>query len=123
LKFKGGLSGNIVTKIREKLVQKNVTTNVSNKLNLDAIRRNSKTQSKVHQNTYNKHQNKNAIVECNMKVLAKNTTSKMQHQFFVAKHKIHVRQILKIASPKCKSAQCYKGMIISFMHNDDHTLR
>jgi hypothetical protein len=47
----------------------------------------------------------------------------MQHQLFIAKHKIHVHQILKTITLKCKNAQCYKGMIISFIHNDDHTLR
>jgi len=43
----------------------------------------------------------------------------MQHQSIVAEHKIHVHEIPKIATPKCNNAQCFKFMIISFIHNDN----
>jgi len=115
------LGPTLITNIRKKLVQKYVRIDVNNKLNLNAIGKNSKAQSKVHQDTYNKHQN--AIIECNTKVLTINTRSKMQHQLFVVEHKIHVHQIFKTTKLKCKNSQCYKGMIINFIHNDKHTLR
>jgi hypothetical protein len=37
------------------LCKKYVTTIVNNNLNLDVVAKNSKTQSKVHKNTYNNH--------------------------------------------------------------------
>jgi hypothetical protein len=49
----------------------------------------------------------------------------MQHQLFV-EHKIHVHQIPKIATLDSKNARVHnvtKGMIISFIHNDNHILR
>jgi hypothetical protein len=100
-------------------VQKNVTTTISNNLNLDVVATNSKAQSKVHKNIYNKHQNKSATIECNSKVFTVNTINKMQHQNIAIKQKIHVHQIPKTTTPECKSAQCFKDMIIIFLHNDD----
>ncbi len=67
-----------------------------NNLNLDVVAKKSKAQSKVHKNTYKKHQNKSATIECNSKVLIVNTISKMQHQNIVIEQKIHVHQILKL---------------------------
>ncbi len=66
----------------------------------------------------NKHKKKNVTP-------TRNTRSKMQHQLFV-EHKIHVHQIPKIATLDSKNARVHnvtKGMIISFIHNDNHILR
>jgi hypothetical protein len=50
----------LITNTIKNFCKKYVTIVINNNLNLDAIARNSKAQSKMHQNTYIKHQNENA---------------------------------------------------------------